>query len=336
MRRNNRTRLETVIPLETPFVVHIETHNICNFKCKFCTECNDKLGKKYGIKRGFMSYNTFCSIIDDMKEFTQKVKALHLYLGGEPLLHKDMPQMIKYAKESNVAEEVIIFSNGSLLTQEISNQLIAAGLDKIQFSIEGTSNEKYKEITKVNVDYDKLVQNIAYFFRHKKQCKVFAKILDTNLSNEEKDKFMQDFKNISDECYIETLLDIAPHDDIDTSLGNGRTYTQEGKEIMEKEVCTSPFYVMLIHWDGSVSPCGCGDWRRKHSIGNIHENSIVEIWHSKKWNDFRKIQLQKKRNIIDICMDCKVIDNQLDNIDDYAEQLLAKYVEIYEGGEIKV
>ena len=322
MKRENRTRLETVIPLSTPFVVHIETHNLCNFKCKFCTECNDELYKKYNIKRGFMPYDTFCKIIDDMKDFPDKVKSLHLYLGGEPLLHKDMPKMIKYAKDSNVADEVIIFSNGALLTPELSDEIIAAGLDKIQFSIEGTSSEKYQQVTGVKVDYEKLINNIKYFYEHKRECTVYAKILDTNLTDQEKEKFTNDFKNISDSCYIETLLDITPHEDMDTSLGNGKTFTQEGKKIITKQVCTAPFYVMLVRWDGSVSPCGCGDWRRNYCVGNINDSSMREIWNGTAWNEFRKIQLRKQRNKIDICKECKVIDNQLDNIDLYADDLL--------------
>lgn len=325
MERDRRTQLETVIPLKTPFVVHIETHNVCNFKCKFCTEANDELYRKYDIKRGFMSYDVFCKVIDDMKEFPTKVKGLYLYLGGEPLLHKDMPKMIKYAKDSNIAEEIIIFSNGSLLTPELSDKLIAAGLDKIQFSIEGTSSEKYKQITGIDVDYNKLIQNIEYFYNHKRQCKVYAKILDTNLTENEKQKFVNDFQNICDSYYMETLLDVTPHEDMDTSLGNGKTYTQEGKTIVEKQVCTPPFYVMLVRWDGSVSPCGCGDWRRNCSVGNVKDQSMVEIWNSKEWNEFRKVQLRKQRDKIDICKGCKVIDNQLDNIDPYADMLLDKF-----------
>lgn len=324
MKRQNRTALETVIPLDTPFVVHIETNDTCNFKCRFCTECNSSLKKKYGISTGYMSYEIFVKIIDDMRKFPNKVKSLYLFAGGEPLLHKDMPRMIKYAKDSHVAKEVIIFSNGSLLTPELSDEIIEAGLDKIQFSIEGTSSKKYKEITGVELDYGKLVTNIEYFYKNKKQCTVFAKILNTGLSEDEKDKFFKDFKPISDDCYLEHLVDFADHDDMDTTLGYGSTHTQEGIEIERKEVCTAPFYVMLVRWDGSVSPCSCGDYRRKWTMGNVYDTRIIDIWNGEKWNNFRKIQLKKERGSIDICKDCKAIQNQLDNIDPYAEQLLKK------------
>ena len=32
---NNRTRLETVIPLDTPITIFVDPSDACNFKCKF-------------------------------------------------------------------------------------------------------------------------------------------------------------------------------------------------------------------------------------------------------------------------------------------------------------
>ena len=34
--QEGRTRLEEVIPLETPFVLFVDPSSACNFRCKFC------------------------------------------------------------------------------------------------------------------------------------------------------------------------------------------------------------------------------------------------------------------------------------------------------------
>lgn len=323
-RKEERTPLQEVIPLQVPFVVHIETNNTCNFKCKFCFESNDQLLKDHGIKRGFMKRETFEKIIDDMRGFPQKVKRIYFHVAGEPLLHKDIIHFVKYAKAAEVAQQLVMFTNGALLTQKLATELAHAGLDIIQISVEGVSAEKYEEITGCRIDYDAFLQNIAYLYQEKpSSCTVHAKIIDCNLSAEEKEKFYHDFSGISDECYIEQLLDICPEDVMDTTMGNGQTVTQEGKELKEKLVCTIPFYVADINYDGGVDACSC-DWSRRLIMGNVLEENFCEIWNGSRFRAFRKMQLEGERKKCKACNECKAILYQLDNIDAFREKLLDK------------
>lgn len=324
-RETNRTLLQEVIPLSTPFVVHIETNNTCNFKCKFCFGSNDKLLKDYGIKRGFMEKDTFEKIINDMKEFPSKIKRLYFHVMGEPLLHKDIVHFIKYAKEAQIAEQLVMFTNGALLNEKLAKEIAYSGLDIIQISVEGVSEEKYKEITGCKIDYDVFVDNIKILYNEKPEtCNLHIKIIDCNLSEEEKNKFYEDFSSISNECYLEKLLDVCPDEVMDTTMGYGRSFTQEGKELVEKLVCTIPFYVTDIYYDGTVDACSC-DWSRKLIMGNVLEDSLYNIWNGKKFNSLRKMQLEGKRKNCFSCSECKAILNQLDDIDMYSEKLLKKF-----------
>lgn len=233
--------------------------------------------------------------------------------------------MISFAKQMDIAQEVGTFSNGVLLTPQLAQGIVDAGLDFLQISVEGTSAEKYEQVTGVKIDYEKFLENIKYLYQISRgKCKVHCKILDTNLSSAEKEKFYSDFQDISDECYIETLLDLMPKDMMDTTLGNSATTTQEGKELKEKKVCTVPFYVMAIYWDGKVGVCGC-DYKRNPIMGDVTNENLVSIWNNDKFINFRKAQLMGNRKTILSCSDCKAIWNQLDDIDSYAEELLKKY-----------
>lgn len=322
-RETNRTRLEQVIPLETPFVLHIETTNACNFKCKFCMNHDDELWKKLGIKRGFMKRELFEKIIDDCKAFPQKIKRIYFHHRGEPLLHKELTSFIRYAKDAQVAEELVMFTNGSLLTKELGTQLANSGLDQLQISVEGVSAEKYEEVTGCRIDYDRFLEGIAHLYHEKPASMVLhAKILDCGLSDEEKEKFYHDFSDISDERYIEHLLDMCPPDVMDTTLRHGQTTTQEGEKLEEKIVCTQPFYVSAVYWDGSVAGCSCGDWRYGLIMGNVWDETLYDIWNGEKLTAFRKIQLSGERKRCLACSDCKGILNQLDDIDPYRQELL--------------
>lgn len=318
----NRTRLEQVIPIATPFVCHIEVTNACNFKCKFCGTIDNP--QIEGIKRGFMDYGLFCKIIDDLSEFDGKLKHLGFHVWGEPLLHPQIAEMIAYAKEKGVAEKLILYTNGSMLTPQLSRALVDAGVDYIQISIEHISKEGYKKIAGVDIEYNNLLANIGYLCAYKRDnCVVSAKILDSGLTDEEKKKFYEDFKNITSECHIETLIQSIPVDIKDTTMGQGVSATFDGYEITAKDVCTQPFYFLAIYYNGLVAPCEC-DWIRKIIIGDASKETIKEIWQGEKLKEFRKMQLSRKRSMHPSCRDCQAINVQLDDIDPYADMLLER------------
>lgn len=242
-------------------------------------------------------------------------------------MHPRIVDMIAYAKEKNVSERLILFTNGSRLTPELSRAICDAGIDYIQLSIEHVNSAGYERIVRTKVDYDRLLANIGYLCAYKHEsCFVSAKILDVGLTEAEKKKFHDDFEKITDECHIETLIQTLPDDMRDTTLGYGKTVTNDGYAIVDKEVCTPPFYLLGISFDGFVSPCVC-DWSKGICIGDATKESLLQIWNGKKRKEFLRMQLAKKRKLSVICSRCKAVDNQLDDIDQYSEMLYKRFEE---------
>ena len=321
--RVNRTKLEEVIPIDTPFVCHVEVTNVCNFQCEFCASVDNS--QIDNVKKGFMNYDLFCKIVDDLAAFEKKLKQMIFHILGEPLMHPRIVDMITYAKKKNVAEKLMLYTNGSRLKPELSRAICNAGIDYIQLSIEHVNNSGYEKIVRTKVDYDTLLANIGYLCAYKDDnCFVSAKILDCGLTETEKKKFYDDFEKIADECHIETLIQVIPEDIRDTTLGYGRTVTSDGYVIVPKEVCTAPFYVLGISFDGSVSPCVC-DLGKEMCIGNAASESLKEIWNGEKRKNFLKMQLKKKRKLSPVCKKCTATDHQLDDIDQYAEILYKRF-----------
>ena len=190
----NRTKLETVIPLETPFIIFIDPCDKCNFQCKFCPTGNRELMRNTpGRNFGVMEWELYKKIINDLNEFESAVKVIRLYKDGEPLLNPRFVDMVKYAKDSKKCLRVDTTTNASLLTKNISDGIIEAGLDRINISIEGVTNEKYKEFSGCNVEFDKIVENIRYLYENKKNLEMIVKINGDILSEEEKAKFIEIF-----------------------------------------------------------------------------------------------------------------------------------------------
>lgn len=319
----NRTKLETVIPLSTPFVIFVDPADSCNFKCSFCPTGDTELMKKVGRPFKVMNFELYKKIIDDICEFDKPIKVLRLYKDGEPLLNKKLPEMIKYAKDKGCAQKIDTTTNASLLTHETSLKLIEAGLDRINISIEGVNKEQYKSFSKVDIDFEKLVENIKFFYENKKQCEVLVKINGDTLSENEKQLFLDTFGNHCDKIFIEHIMSCWPEFDIKEVKVNNE-FGIYGQEIKEVSVCPYPFYSFSINSDGSASTCFL-DWSRKLIIGDAKNQSVKSIWFGDEMKKYRIMFLEGRRKEHSVCKDCGQLTHGMpDNIDDYKEQLLKK------------
>ena len=186
-----RVRLETVIPLETPYVLQLAVASICNFKCGYCPCSTPHLLKKHNVQKGVMDFSLFRKIIDDLNDFPQPIKILRLVKEGEPLLNRRFADMVRYAKSKQPYVKVDTTTNATLLTPELSLDIIDAGLDKIFISLQGMNAEAYKRISGVRVDFDRLLENVMYFCENRKQCKVYVKVPDIGVSAFEKKQTKQ-------------------------------------------------------------------------------------------------------------------------------------------------
>ena len=150
-----RSRLEEVIPLKTPYTIAIDPCNLCNFKCNFCAIQSKK--EILPFRKQLMDKELFMKIIEDLQELPEKLKVLRINGQGEPLLNPHLPEMIEYAKEKDVAHFIEIITNGSLLNPEMNQKLIDSKIDRIRISIEALDAEGYKSITGAEIDYAKFI-----------------------------------------------------------------------------------------------------------------------------------------------------------------------------------
>jgi len=140
-----------------PKVVFIEVTNRCNLLCETCPRT---YFQRESLKS--LSINEFIAIAE---QFPQMQRAL-LHGIGEPLLNKDLPEIIKYLKGRDV--EVIINSNGTLLTPQWQVKIIESGLDQYRCSIDGAKDETYARIRGANL-LPKLKQGLEGLIRTKER-----------------------------------------------------------------------------------------------------------------------------------------------------------------------
>jgi radical SAM protein with 4Fe4S-binding SPASM domain len=319
----NRTKLETVIPLSVPFVIFVDPSDVCNFRCKFCPTSDTDLMRRVGRSLKVMDFELYKKIIDDICEFEKPIKVLRLYKDGEPLLNPRFAEMVRYAKDKKCAEKIDTTINASLLNPKKNLEIIKAGLDRINISIEGINAQQYLDFSNYKIDFDKLVANIRHLYDNRKKCEIIIKIPGDTLSEEDKNKFYEIFGDMADSVYIEHIMSCWPEFELKGVEVNQKLGLY-GQAIKEIQVCPYVFYSFSINSDGSVSACFL-DWSRKLIVGDVKKESVKDIWNGTKLLNYQKMFLEKKRKTHPFCGECGQMSHGLpDDIDEYAEKLLKK------------
>jgi radical SAM protein with 4Fe4S-binding SPASM domain len=322
---DDRTLLQDVIPLSTPFVLFIDPASKCNFQCTFCPTGDRDLIKNTGRFQGILKLEQYKKIINELDDFPEKIKVLRLYKDGEPLLNKNLANMIAYAKDSGNVPYIDTTTNGTLITPERMRPIIEAGLDKINVSVNGMNLEQYQKFTKFDFNFNEFIENIKWLYANKGNCEIVIKIPRELITEAQQQEFYNTFGDYCDRIFIENFAPCWPVFDIEERTGFNITEGIYQQPISHTEVCPYIFYAMSVNAGGEVSSCFL-DWERKLIVGDTHTQTLKQIWQSDEFNKLRIQHLESKRMENPICSQCGQLSHcRPDNIDPYRTELLSKY-----------
>jgi radical SAM protein with 4Fe4S-binding SPASM domain len=320
----NRTELQNVIPLDTPFVVYLDPSSACNFRCKFCPTGEREAIGKTTRWTGPMDFDVYKKAIDDLAEFISPIKSLKLYKDGEPLLNKHFAEMITYAKASGSVNCIETTTNASLLTPEKIDQIMLAGLNRVNISVYGMSDDDFTQFSRAKINFNEYLKNIRYLYENRGSCIVHIKTTIGISDRDTLEEFHQTFGPYCDSINVENISPFWPGYDFQEKYDlhvskNSGTF---GQTLEQKLVCPYVFYALAVNSDGQVDLCSC-DWTHDYLIGDVRKQSLKEIWNSRKLYDEQILQLEGLRKKHPLCKDCHEISYEsVDNIDKYREDLL--------------
>jgi MoaA/NifB/PqqE/SkfB family radical SAM enzyme len=138
--------------------VYIEPTVACNLECITCFR-ND-----WEQPIGRMSDETFSSILRGLKALDP---IPNVYFGGigEPLFHPKTIKWISEVKALGVKVEMI--TNGTILTEKVSQKLVDSGLDVLWVSIDGATPESYSDV-RLGAELPKVLEGLKRLFRMRK------------------------------------------------------------------------------------------------------------------------------------------------------------------------
>lgn len=317
-----RQKLIDKLPLDTPYVVQIFPIYKCQFKCVYCGVFDKPKSERFFItEKDIMDFDLYAKCLNDMKRFPQKIKVLRFVGVGEPLLHPKIIQMMRLAYTWDIAEKIEIITNGLALSNKKSDLIIEVDcLDRMIISIQGLDSETYKQVCGVKINFNKFVENIKYFYEHKKKTHLYIKIADVALHRkEDEQKFYDIFGDISDSIGIEHTVDIHTTD----IKVKDKNVTQFGEKSKDIKICSCPFYMLEIRPDGNV--ISCYSFEPPIESFNIKNISLVDIWNN---NSLRKNMIKYKKQNLVVCDNCSISTYRYhpeDDLDDYEEKLKEIY-----------
>jgi radical SAM protein with 4Fe4S-binding SPASM domain len=271
---------------EFPLHLDIEATCLCNLHCPFCATSYEPISGK-----GFMSFDTFKKIIDEGAEHGLCAIKLNSGGRGEPLLNKSLPEMVAYAKSKGIMD-TYFNTNATLLTRDVGEKLIRAGLDRISISLEGTTAEVYERY-RVGASFEKVLENIKNFIKLRNELGVEKPLvriqavalpeLQPNL--EEYAKF---WEKIADEVgYIDF-----------------KDYSHIKRELIYDWACPYLWQRMMVSWDGTISVCQF-DYINSCKLGNVNNgDTIRSAWKGKTMEKIRELHKQGRAHEVGVCNGC--------------------------------
>ena len=288
-----------------PISLSFEPTTSCNLRCP---ECPSGL-RSFTRPTGMMDLENFRKIVD------QQYKTLAymlVYFQGEPYLHPEFLDMVKYAGSKNVFTATS--TNAHYLDDDTAKATVESGLDKIIISIDGTTQETYEQY-RIGGKLEKVLDGTKTLVKWKKKLNSQSPLIVFQfLVVRPNEHQVDDLKNIAQNIGVDKvsfktaqLYDFENGNELMPVNEEYSRYKKDpdGKFRIKNRLynhCWKMWHSAVITWDTKVVPC-CFDKDASHQLGEVNVTSFSEIWQSSPYLNFRK-NLLRGRDKIDICRNC--------------------------------
>ncbi len=303
---NGRKYLMKTHPLTTLF---LEVTSRCNAHCDHCgSSCGDFIPKDE------VTGEEIKGVLKDIYDKGYNTNQVMLAVtGGEPLLRKDLFELMKYAK--SLGYNWGITSNGILIDKEMVKNMEAAQMYSISVSIDGLK-ETHEEFRHVKGSWEKIINGLKLMLK----SKVIQVVQVTTVVNKKNIDQLEDIykllykigirhwrvvqvdpigrakssKILLDPEQIEYMFNFIAEKQRDGKMevvyGCSHFLGMDVEPIIRKEpfVCLTGMCVGSVLSNGDIFVCPDVERRPELIQGNIRKEKFTDVW-EKKYKPFRKI-----------------------------------------------
>ncbi|MFC1936083.1 radical SAM protein [Chloroflexota bacterium] len=293
------------IPLPSPTVIYLELTPACPNHCPGCGNIFIDRNKKTKLKKS-LSGIEWISILSKFNPETTMVKLT----GGEPTLHPDFYLIIDYLKKK--AFPFVLLTTGRWKNPQALLETLSAcsSFRGFLISLHGPTAEIHEAYTKSHGSFDDTLESIKSADQYKLNVTTSAVMFKQNLGQYKQivtkaidngakhiifaryiGKDIPNYTLNSDELII-AIKEVQKlvFDGFPVSFGN---CIPQCFQMSSSSGCTAGDTFFTVDPWGIVRPCNHSDLE----IGDILHRSLISIWHSDKWADWREWNNP-------LCLDC--------------------------------
>lgn len=275
-----------------PEVILIDNCNACNLRCSMCDHKNMKNYRKVQL----MDFELYQKLIDEIAIENPKARVWEIFFG-EPFLCRDMARRVKYAKSKGL-QDVVLNSNGVMMSEKRAKAVIQAGLDAMYVGIDAFTEETYNKI-RVGGDFKKAVENVIRYrdllgeYGNGEQ-KLFVQFVVGDINEDE----VSDFKVF----WKEKRISVKIRPKVSWAGLVDATNLAKNEEIIRKP-CYWLMRTINICADGRIAFCSV-DVHCRVTCGNVNTATIKEVWQG-KLRQYRTLHKQDRFDQLpEMCRKC--------------------------------
>lgn len=196
---------------------------------------------------------------------------------GEPLLNKHVIDYIRQVRAAGF--RVVMSSNGSLLDEGKSAELLEAGLQQILINV-GEKGDDYEEI--YELPFDKTLENVVRFNEMSGgKCEVTMVLVDHRADPDhiaEMKKFWAGH-GISGSVSYE-VMNRGGSLFVDHMQYDAFPELAQARELLADSagtpLCGAPFWFLFVGYDAQYYLC-CSDWEKQTPMGSIFDTAFLDV-----------------------------------------------------------
>ena len=171
-------------------IIEIKPVTSCNIDCIYCSVAQEKRSVDFVVEKDYL--------IEEFKKLAKhkNMETIEAHIGGqgEPLLYRDIIELIRGISKIPGVKTISIDTNGTLLSEKLIDELADAGLTRINLSINAMDSELAKKISSFPLDIER-IKLLAKYIASKIDL-VIAPVLVPGINDKEIPKIIQFAKEI--------------------------------------------------------------------------------------------------------------------------------------------
>jgi len=277
-----------------PLHLDIDTNYTCNLRCIMCPLGVGGFPAVYENK--WLDFALYRRVISEGAE--KGLASIRLGLTGEPLLRPDIIDFVRLAQDLDLVD-IMLITNGLLLTEDLGRKLIQAGLTRLMVSLDAVRPETYRRIRRGG-DLAQVATNLRAFLKIRRELGADLPLLRVSfirmsLNESEQEEFHRVWSDQADYISFQEYTNI---------LESPRTdYFPAQRREVESFRCSDPWQRMSLFVNGDLFPC-CSDFGRLAPVGNAWKDPVGRAWLSAESESLRRIHREGRWRENPVCRRC--------------------------------